>query len=163
MDMKAREDRKKVMIRARMRDGVHWHDVCVLNMSTYGLGIQTAEPPQRGIYVEICRGRHSIIARVAWSKGHKAGLRAQDAIYLPGFVDDADNPVSAGPAVGGWPVERRRVARSAAERHELSRFKARSIEFACLALIGGALATTALGIIQQAVAQPLSRITKALQ
>jgi hypothetical protein len=160
--MKAREDRQKVMLRARLRDGAHWHDVCVLNMSAHGLGIQASTPPDRGTYVEICRGRHSIIARVAWSKGHRAGLRAQDAICIPGFVNDAGNAASSRPALGGRPVERRRIARTAAERHEQNRFKARGIEFACLALVGGALAITVFGTVQQALAQPLSRSSKAL-
>jgi hypothetical protein len=160
--MKAREERQKVMIRARMRDGVHWHDVCVLNMSTHGLGIQAAEPPGRGTYVEICRGRHSIVARVAWSKGHRAGLRAQDAIFIPAFLNDSGNAAASRPAFGGRPVERRRAARTAAERHEQNRFRARSIEFACLALVGGALAMTVFGSVQQALAQPLSRISQAL-
>jgi hypothetical protein len=160
--MKAREERQKVMIRARMRDGVHWHDVCVLNMSAHGLGIQAAEPPERGTYVEICRGRHSIIARVAWSKGHRAGLRAQDAIFIPAFVSDSGDTAAARPAFGGRPVERRRFARTAGERHEHSRFRARSIEFACLALVGSALAMTLVGSVQQALARPLSRISQAL-
>lgn len=67
--VKPREERQKVMIKARMRTGVSWHDVCILNLSAHGVGLQAAEPPARGTYVEIRRGPHVIVARVAWSKG----------------------------------------------------------------------------------------------
>jgi hypothetical protein len=160
--MKAREERQKVMIRVRMRDGLRWHDVCVLNMSTYGLGIQAAEPPASGAYVEICRGRHSIIARVAWSRGHRAGLRAQDAIHVSAFIADSPDTASQRPAFGGRPVERRRSARNPAERHAHSRFKARSIEFACLGVVATALATALFGTVQQVLASPLEQISQAL-
>ena len=160
--MKAREERQKVMLRARMRDGVQWHDVCVLNMSSHGLGIQAARPPERGTYVEICRGRQSIVARVAWSKGHRAGLRAQELLSLTAFANDSVDANAERPLSGGKPVERRRFQRSTAERHELSRLKSRSIEFACLALIAGTIAVTAFGAVQQALASPLARVSKAL-
>ena len=160
--MKAREERQKVMLRARLRDGAHWHDVCVLNMSANGLGIQAARPPHRGTYVEICRGRQTIIARVAWSKGHRAGLRSQDAISITVFVNDSADPAAERPAFGGKPIERRRFQRSLADQHELSRLKSRGIEFACLALVAGTLAVTTFGIVEHALANPLAEVRKAL-
>lgn len=151
-----------MMLRARMRDGIHWHDVCVLNMSPHGLGIQAARPPERGTYVEICRGGQSIIARVAWSRGHRAGLRAQDALSLAVFANDSPDPVAERPVFGGKPIERRRFQRPAVERDELSRFQSRSIEFACLVLIGGTLAVTTFGAVQKALASPLATVNEAL-
>jgi hypothetical protein len=158
--MKAREERQKVMLRARMRDGIYWHDVCVLNMSGHGLGIQAARPPDRGTYVEICRGGQSIIARVAWSRGHRAGLRAQDALSVAAFANDSPDPVAERPVFGGKTVERRRFQRSAVERYELSRFQSRSIEFACLVFIGGTVAVTTFGVVHEAtLATPLGKVT----
>lgn len=140
-----------------MRSGASWHDVCILNLSVHGLGIQSAEPPGRGTYVEICRGTHSIIARVAWSKGHRAGLRAQDAIFIKALVNDNAAP---GPRVArGIKVERRRAPR-AQQNH--SRLAGRAMEFACLVLFAGALAITAFGAVEQALAAPLSKISSAL-
>ena len=159
--MKPREDRQKVMIKARMRSGASWHDVCILNVSLHGLGIQSAEPPERGTYVEICRGTQAIIARVAWSKGHRAGLRAQDAIFVRALINDN---VAAPPQriSQGRPVERRRAPRTAQQSHESSRLVGRAMEFACLALFVGALAMTAFGAVEQALAAPLSQISSAL-
>jgi hypothetical protein len=157
--VKPREERQKVMIKARMRSGASWHDVCILNLSVHGLGIQSAEPPDRGTYVEICRGTHSIVARVAWSKGHRAGLRAQDAIFIKALVNDNAAP---GPRVArGIAVERRRAPR-ARQKHDHSRLAGRAMEFACLVLFAGALAMTAFGAVEQALAAPLSKISSAL-
>ena len=47
--MKPREERQKVMVKARMRSDAPWNDVCIVNLSLHGLGIQTSEPPSRGI------------------------------------------------------------------------------------------------------------------
>ena len=142
-----------------MRSGASWNDVCILNVSVHGLGIQSAEPPGRGTYVEICRGTQSIIARVAWSKGHRAGLRAQDAIFIRALVND--NAAPAPRVAQGMPVERRRAPR-AQRKHERSRSAGRAIEFACLALFAGALAMAAFGAVEEALAAPMSQIKSAL-
>ena len=156
--VKPREERQKVMIKARMRSGASWHDVCILNLSVHGLGIQSAEAPSRGTYVEICRGTHSIVARVAWSKGHRAGLRAQDAIFIRALVNDNAAPE---PRIArGIAVERRQAPRQRKQEH--SRLVGRAMEFACLVLFAGALAMTAFGAVEQALAAPLSKISSAL-
>ena len=122
----SREERQKVMIKARMRSGVSWRDVCILNLSVHGVGIQAAEPPARGTYVEIRRGSQVIVARVAWAKGHRAGLRSQDAIFiqssttsarphrLPGLSEARQSSAAAlrarprsGTTAAGWSAGRR--------------------------------------------------------
>lgn len=161
LPVKAREERRKVMVKARMRNGAYWHDVCIVNVSTRGLGVQAADPPLRGTYLEICRGRHVIVARVMWSKGHRAGLKSQDSIFVDALVNE---PVDA-PArsIGcGRPVERRRVARRVQQRHDQSRLAGRAFEFACFVLMAGALGMTAFGAVEQALANPLSQIEAAL-
>ena len=159
--MKPREDRQKVMVKARMRDGASWHDVCILNVSLHGLGIQSAEPPKRGTYVEICRGTQSIVARVAWSKGHRAGLRSQDAIFVRALLND--NVAVLFPETGrSQPVERRQAPRTNAQAHERSRLIGRVTEFACLLVFVGALGAAAFGVVEQALAAPLSEISSAL-
>ena len=159
--MKHREQRQKVMIRARMRSGVAWHDVAILNLSKGGLGIQAADPPLRGAYVEICRGRHVIIARVMWTRGHRAGLKSQDPIWTESLLAEPSNDraPSAAPAT---PVERRQKPRSTQQRHEHSRLAGRAVEFACLGLGGAAMALLAFGMVEEALARPLAKIETAL-
>lgn len=160
--VKPREERQKVMIKARMRSGASWHDVCVLNVSPHGVGIQSAEPTARGTYVEIRRGPHVIVGRVAWSKGHRAGLRSQDPISIRAIVNDLV-ATPAQPRQGtGRPVERRRSPRTEQERHDRSRLLGRAMEFACFGLAAGAMALTAFGSVERALARPLSQISAAL-
>ena len=160
--VKPREERQKVMVKARMRSGASWRDVCILNVSIHGLGIQSADPLERGTYVEICRGTQSIVARVAWCKGHRAGLRSQDATFIKALVNEALAPPERLPTVSGRPVERRRIQRTAAQRHERSRLVGRAFEFACFGLVAMAIAMAAFGTVEQAFAAPLSRISSAL-
>ena len=150
------------MIRARMRSGVSWHDVCILNLSRRGLGIQAAEPPQRGAYVEIRRGKHVIVARVMWTRGHRAGLHSQSLIFVRSLVrdepaNDGGRPASAYPG-----VERRREPRSLRERHERSRLAGRVMEFACVGLAASALGLTIVATVEQALARPIAQVRAAL-
>lgn len=63
---KKREERVKVLAKARMRDGSAWSDVCLVNLSSRGAGLQCAAPPSTGTYVEIKRGSNVlIVGRVA--------------------------------------------------------------------------------------------------
>ena len=145
-----------------MHDGASWRDVCILNLSVHGAGIQTAEPPARGTYVEIRRGTNVIVARVAWSKGHRAGVRSQDPIFIKAIVHD-QGAATAGPRVGaGQPVERGRAPRTVQQRHDRSRLGGRAMEFACFAVIAAAMALTAFGRVEQALARPFSQISAAL-
>lgn len=160
--MKPREERQKVMIKARMRSGASWHDVCLVNLSVHGVGIQAADPPARGTYVEICRGSHVIVGRVIWTKGHRAGLRSQDAIFIQAIAKDGAAAVSRPRVAGGPPTDRRRELRTTQQRHDRSRHLGRAMEFACLALFASVLAMTAFGSVGRALAHPLSQISAAL-
>jgi hypothetical protein len=148
------------MIRARMRSNAAWHDVCILNLSTHGLGIQSADPPERGAYVEICRGRQTVIARVAWSKGHRAGLRSQDPIFIRALINDQAPP--APPAPNGAFVERRVTPRPSSTAHDNSRIRARVIEFASFSAIAAALAFIAVSALSSALSQPMAAVRQAL-
>jgi len=160
--VKQREERQKVMIRARMRSGVAWHDVAILNLSKGGLGIQAADPPLRGAYVEICRGRHVIVARVVWARGHRAGLKSQDPIWTQSLLAEPSNDRVAPASPQIRPVERRQKPRSIQQRLDRSRLAGRAMEFAVLGIGGVAMAMLAFGMVGQALAQPLSKIGTAL-
>jgi hypothetical protein len=162
--VKKREERQKVMIRARMRTGASWHDVCILNLSKRGLGIQAAEPPVRGTYVEVCRGRHVIVARVMWTRGHRAGLQSQDLIWVQALINESSAAANdSGPPSRATPqFERRRAPRSTRQRHEQSRLLGRAMELACIAMAGAAMGLAAFGLVQEALARPLSQIRSAL-
>jgi hypothetical protein len=158
--MKPRENRQKVMVKARMLSGTSWQDICILNCSAHGLGIQSATPPNRGTYVEIRRGRQTIVARVAWSKGHRAGLRSQDTIFVTALLND-----QAPPSRGNGEAlrERRYQPRPTAVAHAENRFLGRTMEFACVAIMGGAIALAGASAVSQALARPMSSVQAALK
>jgi hypothetical protein len=149
------------MLRARLRGAQGWKDACILNISVRGMMVQTASAPPRGSYVEVHRGHHLMVARVAWHKGHRCGLRCQDAIAIDALVADPEDPAGA-PAVSQPAVERRSQPRSPNLRHERSREMSRAIEFAMLALLGAAGAAAAFSVVQSALASPLARVSEAL-
>lgn len=160
--MKPREERHKTLIRARMRSVAGWSDVCILNLSLHGAGMQCASPPGRGTYVEIRRGGHVIIARVAWSNGHRFGVRSQEAIAIEAVIAEprAGDPAAARPAA--QPFERRARPR-AQPRHDASRQVGRAAEFACIALFGAGAAIALYGIVEEALARPAMAITAAMK
>ena len=163
--MKQREDRQKVMIRARMLSGSLWSDVCILNMSRRGVGLQCAAPPVRGSYVEIRRGGLVIVGRVVWCKGHRLGLRSQDTLQIESIVREPDlssqRPRAA--AVAEAPArDRRSRPRVRPTAHETSRFAARSAEFGVAVAVAAFLATLVFQSVEQALATPLQRVAEAV-
>ena len=87
--MKHREQRNKVLAKARMQCGARWQDVAILNYSAHGLGLTCEDPPPRGTFIEVRRGPFVIIARVAWTKGHRFGVRTQDPVASVAILSNA--------------------------------------------------------------------------
>ena len=159
--MKAREERRKVLIRARMRSCATWGDVCILNISSRGLQLQSARPPERGADVEVRRGPPVIVGRVAWSKQHRFGIRSQDALFIDAIIAEPDSAEAMRGPVAYVPAERRSAPRRAASADN-SRLVGRAMEFACLGLVVLAGATILYGAAESALAAPLAKVSGAL-
>ena len=138
---KAREERLKVLLRARMLIGASWTEVCIVNITSRGLGLQAANPPRRGEYVEIRRGAHVIIGRVAWSGAHRFGIAAQGMMPVYSIINEPDRQV-----LDPEKVERRAAPRLPAQKIE-SRIRVRLFEFLFVAALARPMAqiATALG------------------
>lgn len=143
---KKREERVKVLAKARMRHGAGWSDVCLVNLSSRGAGLQCAAPPGRGSFVEVRRGNNVVIVgQVAWSHGHRFGIRTQDVIWVPAVLNDvAVEPVAAS-------SERRALPRTPAV-HDHSRLLARRLQggvvlaaVTCFTLVIGSMVQDAMG------------------
>ena len=156
--LKPREERRKVLIRARMNAGVSWSDVCILNMSLHGLGLQCAFPPRLGTYVEIRRGAHVIVGRVIWSSQHRFGVSTQDVLFIDAILNKPD----AAPAEGARRAPDRRTQPRPGQAHDRSRVRARAFEFAFAAFGGLCVAVALGGMVQAALARPLVAISTAL-
>lgn len=89
--IKAREPRKKALLVARVRSGTTWRDVSLLNLSSRGALVQSANPPPQGAYIEVRRGSHDIVARVMWTDKHRFGIHSQDAIAVDEIISERDS------------------------------------------------------------------------
>lgn len=166
--MRPREQRLKCVIKARLRlDGV-WRDVCIRNISSRGMLLQAGSAPQRGTYVEVYRGKHVIVARVAWAKDNRFGIQTQERLNVQAILSEPD---LSGPSykevIKTQPTfERRSVSRaSEAElrwRAEQNRFKSKALEFACIAAVGGSIAFVLFDTMFETLSQPLTRVSTEL-
>jgi len=150
-----------------MRQGASWRYVNILNISSRGLLIHSAAPPERRAYVEVCRGRHVVVARVIWSNQQRFGVSTQDRLDVDEFIRQPDRPgVQTRSADGAASlVERRSAPRylpQLNDRHERARRAAKASEFASIATFGALLAVIALAAIGEALAEPLSELSAAL-
>ncbi|MEV5034169.1 PilZ domain-containing protein [Sphingobium sp. LMC3-1-1.1] len=95
---KPREARHPVLIPARMHIGASWIEVVIHNLSSGGALVASDEAPDRGTYVEIRRGRQTIIGRVVWRKDRFFGIQAQGRLDVAAIIDEprlASRPRSA--------------------------------------------------------------------
>jgi hypothetical protein len=155
--VKRRDQRRKVLIRARLKSAAGWHDACIVDLSRRGAGLQAASPPPRGSYVEIRRGDHLLVARVVWSRKHRFGVATQDEIALDSVVANRAAPSTRPPAPA--PAnDRRRQPRSPGQQAEHSRMRARRAQYVAAAGLG-VLAALAIGDgVRQVLAAPLGEI-----
>lgn len=156
--MKPREDRRKVMLSARMRSGASWHDACILNMSSRGLMLQTSARTERGAYLEVRRGPHVIVARVIWTGQQRVGLKAQDRLSVDAIVTEQAT-ASAGPDAL---VERRTAPRPRQDPEVRSRQLSRMMQAVTLGGLGIAAAVIAVAGIQEALGSSVGRVGAAL-
>jgi len=142
-----------------MRTNWGWSDACILNVSSGGLLINAgAAAALADGAIEVWHGEHVIVATIVWSKGTRAGLRADGRVP----VDDIlaiSQASSLQPSAPPWPaIERRKRPRS----HDDSRICGRLIEFAGIAAIAASLAAGAFIMVEQAFAKPLDYVEAAL-
>ena len=150
-----------------MRLGADWRDVNILNISSRGLLLHAAPPPERGAYVEVRRGTHVIVARVVWSSQERFGVRSQDPLCVDSIISEPSlSPGEQGSAPkGAAGADRRAVRRDNARRgdpHERSRQVSRLVEFLCLSAFGAVLAATGFDAVANALGRPVAMVSAAL-
>lgn len=120
-----REQRRKVLIRARMRAGGPPAEVCIRDISTKGLMLQANAPPPRGTYIEIVGAEQTIVGRVVWAKDRRFGMHTCDAIDVaaalrgiparPPHLGPPSRPATFAPAIARANPESRRALAKAME------------------------------------------------
>lgn len=144
-----------------MRLTATWLDVCILNISSRGMQLQSARPPARGAYVEIRRGPHVIIGCVAWARQHRFGIRAQDVLFVDAIVAEPGENEAANGFVPYVPAERRAAPRRPQSAGR-NRMIGRAMEFACFGCLAALGAAALYGAAHEALAAPLASVFNAL-
>jgi len=154
-----REVRRRVVLPARLRTGVQWSDTCILNISSRGLMIHSGKPAPKGSLVELRRGEHVIIARIAWRDGARVGLCAEDRVPIEEIMSVGQSQAFRLAASDGSLVERRKQPRPASLD---ARLRGRALEFLAAGAIAASLAGGAWATTEQAFARPLAEVSAAL-
>lgn len=164
---KAREERTKVRLRARMQTSTGWVDAFIRDVSTRGMMIESETSPKVGSYVEVRRGRNVVVARVVWHNGQRFGIRSQDRISLAALYEDPELSRPPRQEATAAFVERRRSdresqRRSLAAQAERSQAISRVIQFT---LMSAAVATAAFligSVVFHTLNQSFGQVTRAL-
>ena len=157
--LRPRELRRRVILPARLRLGSQWTDVCILNVSSRGMMIQTGQPAQHGTIVEIRRERHVISGRVMWRNGGKIGLQCEDRVPVEEILSLGASKSLRLVATDGALIERRQVPRC--ERPE-ARHLGRTLQFTGVLAIVLALSISGVIWVKTTLAQPLRAAEAAL-
>jgi len=105
------------------------------------------------------------MARVIWTDEHRFGFHTQESISIDDFISE---PGSASRQGHIPPLNRQANCRATipkpamSERHERSRFVARSTEFCVLVGSGVVSAAVAFSLVRAALAEPMSRLSAIL-
>lgn len=165
MNVRPREARRKVLIPSRMRVGADWTDVCIHNMSSYGMLVGGDDAPAAGSYVDIRRGSHVIIGRVVWKKDRFFGVRTQDRLDIDGLINEPR--IAKRPQAQQTEAERRAQSRLLAEaviadKVEKSRKLSSALQFGLMMVAGLAVSAIAASEVYDVLAEPLSTVGAAM-
>lgn len=157
-----RGERRKVLVRARMRGNGPPVDVCIRDVSARGMLVQAGTPPPRGTFVELSGGGLPVVGQVVWAKDRRFGVQTRDTLYPANFVEDFGKPdaVHRGPSAAtatrnGW------RAKPKPGDHAGSQAMANFVQFAAAAAVfiaaaGGiafVLHDTLAGTVQNVIAR----------
>lgn len=87
--LKQREERKALVLSARMLADEGWRDVTVRNVSSRGMMLRCATPPARNTFVEIRLQKARVVGRVVWSSEAACGINTQDTIDLSDLLSQS--------------------------------------------------------------------------
>lgn len=163
---RAREERRTIFLKVRVRTDQGWRDVTIGNVSLHGLMLRGPSPPTKGEFIEVRHRSVCVIGRVVWSNGSCCGVRTQDIV-------DIDALLSQSPAQPRKPqIERRQAPRSRnqpppahllASQIESSKRFARIFDWSLVAAGGALAAATLASAASSAMDQPMDQVRTALQ
>ena len=152
----AREPRRKVTIRASMRAEGPPLDVCVRDISSRGLMIQTRTPPPRGTYVQIECAGHEIVGIVVWRREHRFGVNTCERIDASALARERRPRIATPKPSGG-------VAKAVSARvTPQGRMFAQRMEFAVVATFAVVLVGALGAVAFETLSRPIAAVSAAL-
>jgi hypothetical protein len=155
--LKPREERRNVVLEARLRGDRGWGQACILNLSSRGLLVYSDAPANPGSYVEIRRGEPVIVARVVWRRSNRIGLSSREKLQLGEMVSGTAASAGLQLTASNLAVERRKLS-----REDQSRLRARRGQFAAIAAFGACLAGLSYVAATAILTPAMSKVTAAL-
>ena len=149
------EDRLTSILRASLRDGGREREASVLDLSSRGLMAHAKPAPERGTYVELLVGRHSLVGHVQWSGGNRFGVKLRERIDVLAVIGNEAGPVVLAAA------QRARGKPSVEARLAFSRHVARGFTFGIMIAAGVSGASLAAELVTRSLA-PLERVSAVL-
>ena len=157
-DFKPREDRRRTVLPARLRNGSRWVDACILNISSRGLLIYSKCAAQPGSEIKLWRGKYLVAARVVWRSNGRIGVRTPEPIPVDDIISSEAAPAECPAPLVAVELDRPRKRRSP----DRSRAASRAFEFLSLVMFGTALAGAAAAYAYEALSNPLKAVHEAL-
>jgi hypothetical protein len=155
-----REQRRKVLIRAKMRAGGQPIDVCIRDISSKGLMIQAHAPPARGTYVEIVGADYEVVGRVVWVRERRFGIRTREPMNILAMIGGA--PAGPSPRVP-LPKPGRPAPAVARQSAGSSRALGKAMEFAMIGAFAAALAAALVSAAYTILSHPLESVSTHLE
>jgi hypothetical protein len=155
-----------VLIPARLKQDAGWSDVCIRDISPRGLLVQGGSPPRRGSYVEVRRGGHVIIAKVAWAKEQQFGLTTQDLLPVDALIHQPNATFGRSqPESSSATEEKRAVPRkiSSEQAEARSRHISTMIQYGFAIMFALACAVALMGFVQDALHRSVGTVATALE
>lgn len=154
-----REDRRRTILPAQVRNGAGWADACILNISSRGLLINARCTAPPGSQIKLRRGGYLLVGRVIWRSANRIGVSSQYPLPVDELISSeaasADLPALSGTIEIGRPQQQRKS-------NDRSRAFSRAVEFLSLVLFGSALAAAAAVHAYQALSNPIEAVNRAL-
>ena len=154
---KPREERRNVVLEARLRGDRGWGQACILNLSSRGLLVYSDAPANPGSYVEVRRGEQVIVARVVWRRSNRIGLSSQEKLQLGEIVSGTAASAALQLTASNLAPERRKLP-----REDQSRLRARAGQFVAIAAFGASLAGLSYVAATAILAPAMAKVTAAL-
>ena len=156
---KPREWRRKVQVSARMRSPAGWGDARIVNVSSRGMQIWTAQPAAPGTTIELRRGDQVIVARVVWQHGRRAGLRSDTVLPVTDLMCSSEKLGEPEPAWSPAAGSRRRSPRI--DEAGIA-YRARAMQFAAVVAVVG-FAASWIGLVAlETLGAPLRQMQQVL-